>query len=500
MTITNDPTAELALEIGEAAAFALAERYFSDFLDYVQVMEPPPGRGVIPFERWAHLVEVCDHLKGEKLIVWLKSRQTGASWLLAAYALWTAMYKPGALVLLLSQGEEESKILLSKSRFIYERLPDQLKTTLGTDSRQELTFPDVESGIRALPSTDKAGRSTTASLVILDEADFHEHLEANYAAVKPTVDDTGGQLIMVSTANAANSRSMFKNVYREAPDNGFKKLFYPWNVRPGRDNEWFADRQKEYHDISLFEKEYPATEAEALSPPRTISAFDHDILAMMAQDCRGPIKTITAGPVTANIWQDYHPGKRYVAGTDTSHGTGGDYAVTAIMDTTTGYVVADIQTNLIPPDQLALASMELLKLYQNPVWGIEDNDWGVLTISTAREARYPHLYYRDDDKPGWHTDERSRYVLWGEMIEAVSTRLLIIPSEEGLAQFYTVIRNPKKNGRIEAQLGAHDDYPLAVGIAWQLRRFAQAVGRNRYGPSESGWKRILARARKPSRW
>ena len=499
MTTTKTDEA-LVLEVGEAAACALAQRYFDDFLSYVQVLEPPPGRGIIPFERWPHLVEVCQHLKKEKLIVWLKSRQTGASWLLAAYALWTAMYRTGALVLLLSQGEEESKILLSKSRFIFERLPSSLKTPLGTDSRQELAFPGMESGIRALPSTDKAGRSTTASLVILDEADFHEHLEANYAAVKPTVDDTGGQLIMVSTANAFNSRSMFKNVYRDAPDNGFKKLFYSWNVRPGRDNQWFSDRQKEYSDVSLFEKEYPATESEALSPPRTISAFDHDILALMAQDCRPPIRQIPVGPAKANIWQDYHPGKRYVAGTDTSHGTGGDYAVTAVLDTSTGYVVADIQTNLIPPDQLALASMELLKLYHNPVWGVEDNDWGVLTISTAREARYPHLYYRDTDKPGWHTDERSRYVLWGEMIEAIASRLLIIANMDGLSQFYTVIRNPKKNGRIEAQEGAHDDYPLAVGIAWQLRRFAQSSGRDKYGPKEGGWQRILGKRNKPSRW
>ena len=124
---------KLALQVGEAASFALAQRYFSDFLDYVQVLEPPPGRGVIAFERWNHLVEVCQNLDEQKLIVWLKSRQTGASWLLAAYSLWTAMYKEGALVLLLSQGEEESKVLLSKSRVIYGRLPDGLKAKLGTD-------------------------------------------------------------------------------------------------------------------------------------------------------------------------------------------------------------------------------------------------------------------------------------------------------------------------------------------------------------------------------
>ena len=121
MVITGqEPQEKLALEAGEAASFALAKRYFADFLEYVQVLEPPPGRGIIAFERWPHLMEVCDLLTEEKLIVWLKSRQTGASWLLAAYALWTAMYKEGALVLLLSQGEEESKVLLSKSRFIYE--------------------------------------------------------------------------------------------------------------------------------------------------------------------------------------------------------------------------------------------------------------------------------------------------------------------------------------------------------------------------------------------
>ena len=306
--IGQEPQEALALEVGEAASYALAKRHFADCLEYVQVLEPPPGRGVIPFERWPHLVEVCDFLKEEKLLVWLKSRQTGASWLLGAYALWTAMYKEGALVLLLSQGEEESKVLLSKSRFIYERLPEGLKTTLGTDSRQELTFPTMESGIRALPSTDKAGRSATASLVILDEADFHEHLEANYAAVKPTIDDGGGQLIMVSTSNAANARSMFKRVYQEAPDNGFKKVFYGWNVRPGRDNEWFNARQREYSDVSLFEKEYPASEMEALSPPRTIAAFDHDILPLMAQDCRAPIKKVQVGPVQASIWQEFHPG------------------------------------------------------------------------------------------------------------------------------------------------------------------------------------------------
>ena len=492
MSTISDEQRRMLLEAGEAASIELSKRDFDEFLNYVKILEPPPGRGIIAFERWPHLVEVCQTLEETKLLVWLKSRQTGASWLLAAYALWRVLYSEGAMVLLLSQGEEEAKRLLSKSRFILEQLPDELKVPIGVDSRQELEFPTMHSSMLALPSTEKAGRSSTASMVIMDEADYHEHLDANYAAVKPTIDDGGGQLILVSTSNGMVQGSLFKKVYKDAPFNGFKRLFYGWNVRPGRDNAWYAARKQEYTDESLFEKEYPASEDEALAPPRTLAAFNPDTLNDMRNDVRHPIEIMPVGSITANIYHDFHPGKRYMAGTDTSHGVGGDDAVTVVMDRDTGYVVADIHTNVLPPDQLAIASVALLARYHNPIWGIEDNDWGVLTIVSAQGMRYPRLYYRDNEKAGWHTDERSRYTLWGELIEAVNSRLITIASEDGLAQFYSVIRNPNKNGRIEGQAGAHDDYPLAVGIAWQLRRFAQAVGRVKNNDADT-WRSVFKR-------
>ena len=470
---------ELLDQVADAAEPLLARKYFGRFLPFVNVMEPPPGRGRIPFEPWPHLMEVCDKLEEEKLLVWLKSRQTGASWLLAAYALWMAQYHAGALVLLLSQGEEESKALLWKCKYIYESLPGTLTVPIGTDSRQELTFPSVSSSIRALPSTEKAGRSATASLVVMDEADFHEYAEQSFAAVKPTIDDSGGQLIMVSTANATSSQSLFKRVYKESPRNGFAKVFYGWNVRPGRDNAWFDARKSEYLDTALFEKEYPSTEDEALSPPRSITAFPPEKLNAMRDDLRDPVEILQFGTVQANIYQDFSPGKRYIAATDTAHGTGGDNAVTVVMDAQTGYVVADIMNNLISPDQLAISSISLLERYKDPLWAIEDNDWGATTISTAQGLRYPRLFYRDENKPGWHTDEHSRVRLYGGLMEAVHSRLIVIPNEKGLSEFYSLIQNPRKNGRVEAQLGSKDDYPIAVGIAWQIRHKAHGTGRLR---------------------
>ena len=479
MVTVQDSERVLLDELADSAELHLARNYFSRFLPFIRILEPPPGRGNIPFEPWPHLMEVCDILDSKKLLVWLKSRQTGASWLLAAYSLWMAQYHHGAVILLLSQGEEEAKKLLGKCKYIYEMLPPGLRVQTGIDSRQELTFPSMASAITALPSTEKAGRSITASLIIMDEADFHEYAESSFAAVKPTIDDSGGQLIMVSTSNATSSGSLFKTMYREAPKNGFSKVFYGWNVRPGRDNAWYDERKNEYHDTALFEKEYPSTEEEALSPPRTISAFDSEKLNAMRDDLRTPIEKMQCGTATANIYQDFSPGKRYVAATDTAHGTGGDNAVTVVMDAQTGYVVADIMNNLIPPDQLGLASAQLLERYKDPLWAIEDNDWGQTTISTAQRIRYPRIFYRDEGKPGWHTDEHSRVRLYSGLMEAVHSRLIVIPNEDGLAEFYSLIQNPKKGGRVEAQQGSKDDYPLAVGMALQIRSKAQAGGRLR---------------------
>ena len=74
---------------------ALASRSFEDFLDYVQILEPPTATsrgGIIKFEKWGYLIEFCKELDTGRLINVLKSRQLGFSWILASYALWTAMY------------------------------------------------------------------------------------------------------------------------------------------------------------------------------------------------------------------------------------------------------------------------------------------------------------------------------------------------------------------------------------------------------------------------
>lgn len=461
------------------------------FLEHVRILQVAVGGlqgGLIPLEMWGHIREAAVLLAGDetqkieakRLISVLKSRQVGWSWILAAYAAWVGQYKDGANVLIFSQGQLESTVFLGKVKTVLDNLPPHLKVGIGRSNDTTITFPSIKSKITALPSTEHAGRGETATLVIQDEADFHENLELNYAAVKPAI-DAGGQLIQCSTVNKKKAGTLFKEIFRNAPKNGFHAVFHGWTSRPDRDQAWY-DRVKAEAPSSegmspelYMEQEHPATAEEALAPSRVMAAFDVDALAAMQADVKEPVETRNG---VTHIYQKWSVGKRYAAGTDTSHGAGQDYSTTAIIDVATGYVVADVDSQTLSPAQLAQESVNLLKDYGNPIWAIEDNDWGVATLEMAQELKYPRLYKRRNSngsptgKAGWHTDSRSRPMLWGELIEAIRERLITIPSRNGLNQFVSVIRNPDKDGRIEAMVGTHDDYPMAVGLAWQMRKEA----------------------------
>ena len=468
---------------------ALSERSFLDFLSFVRIIEPPPGRGVIRWEPWAHLVDLGGVLSEERwdeksgrnlakhpLIVIGKARQLGVTWELAAYSIWKAEFYPGSVIFLFSQGETESSAFLGKCKFIQEHLPGHLQSRILKSSSEHLVFANG-STIYAMPSTEKAGRSETATLIVMDEADNHEYLEACYLAAKPTIDG-GGQLVMISTINKQKPNSLFRGMMLGAPENNFTLRVYGVFARPGRDEEWWQERYKEVQTGGVelkglspelyMEQEYPRDMVEMLAPSRTISAFDFDVLKEMQADTRKPVEVKGFW----NIYQKPAVGKRNAAGTDSSHGVGKDSAVTAIMDVATGVVVADIFSSLLSPEALADESVKLLAEYGNPIWAIEDNEWGILVIRKAQELEYPKLYERKSGYVGWHTNEKSRFLLWGELIEAVRERLVVILSEKGLQEFFSVIKNADKNGRIEAMTGRHDDYPLAVGLAWQMRKEA----------------------------
>lgn len=468
---------------------------------YCKLVEPPTQDtlgGVIPFQLWPHIIEAIKALLTKKLIDWLKSRQVGASWLIAAYVLWFALFHMGATIGLFSRGETEAFELLAKCRRIYSQLPDFLKLKIQPDSGSEMGFPSMMSSIKAFAATEAAGVSFTFSIIVCDEWLQHPYADENYFASKPAR-DAGGQFIGVFTADPEKLDGLAIAVFKDAQEdkNGFTSLFTPYYARPGRDSKWYDETKKSIPTRELgtltpelyMLKNYPASIEEALSPAQTIAAFDLKVIDEMMGDVRNPVKIIRDG-IDSNIvhiYKDFHIGEFFVAATDTSHGVGRDFSVTTIMNIKTGEIVADIMDNFLPPEELALHSTRMLDIFQNPLWFIESNDYGGVTILTAQNLNYRNLGYEDNKnkKVGFNTQGSletggkvvgTRVALWGSLIPAINNRQIQIYNVNGLKQFQDIIRNAQKQGRIEAMHGRHDDYPMTVGICWLKKDEVSGVG------------------------
>lgn len=217
----------------------------------------------MPFHLWEAQRQVLADFSIHALIVILKARQLGITWLCCAYVLWLCLFQSGRVVLLFSKGQLEADELARRVRVMYDRLPDWLRerVPLVRDNLTELEWANG-SRTQSLAATRSAGRSFTASLVLMDEAAFMQWATEVYSALKPTI-DAGGQLFVVSTANGEGG--LFHKLWTDAQKtlNNFFAIFLSWRARPQRDETWRARVAAEALSSATDLQEYPDTPGEA---------------------------------------------------------------------------------------------------------------------------------------------------------------------------------------------------------------------------------------------
>src|SRR5262249_30129623 len=160
--------------------------YFCDA--YCQILSDRGRDGNwVPFRLWPEQRRVAWLLQENRLLVVLKARQLGLTWLVLAFGLWLMLFYPIATVLLFSRRDGEATDLFAVPlRGLSDPLPAFLKVSGFTaDNDHEWA---LASGSRALAFPTTAGDSYTASLAIVDEADLCPDLDRLMRAVKPTID------------------------------------------------------------------------------------------------------------------------------------------------------------------------------------------------------------------------------------------------------------------------------------------------------------------------
>lgn len=379
---------------------------------------------------------------------------------------------------MLSQGEEEAFDLISKCRFIDNHLPDFLKSKRDPDQKGLIGFPDTGSEIVALPSTEKAGRSTDATIVVADELEFHPYAETNFAALKPTI-DTGGQFIALSTADKTKMNSFFKQKYLEAKtgNSQFVPIFLSWNVRPGRDAVWLKSATQDLRPWQV-EQEYPTTEKDALETLKSIPFFNPQAIQSMYIDVMQtlPHELVSKYTPCVNIFKLPVVGKRYMIFTDPSDGKEDPHAI-IVMDAQ-GEEVASSH-GYIPADQCAMVHDSLTRLYNAfNTYELNSRAGGIFTeklkgLETPNQMPFidPDGKYHIEKKGWWTGSKNKNTMLWG-LEEAVRLRQVIPHRRECLDEFSRFMK--PEGEEPQAPKGGHDDFIIAWGGVWQLRKYIPA--------------------------
>ena len=197
------------------------------FLRFVKTRdEADPDNTVKPFPIGLEYVrEIWREFDTHNKIAIAKSRQMLVSWILSAYGVWWARYKPNQYVAYQTQvwedaikmvcmaGGDKDATFLGRMQFIERNLPSWMRLKI-KENEGSIAYPNG-SLIEALPGGANKIRGKVPSLYLGDEMAFQDEAKGVWTALAPLA-QKGSKIVLVSTPNGADG-NMFYHLYHGTP-------------------------------------------------------------------------------------------------------------------------------------------------------------------------------------------------------------------------------------------------------------------------------------------
>jgi len=437
-------------------------KYF--FNKYVKIQHPT--RGLIPFSTFPFQDDCIDSFVANRFNVILKSRQLGISTLSAAYAVWLAIFYKDKNVLVIATKLSVAMNFIKKVKVALKHLPPWLVLPeLSTNNKQSVEFTNG-STIKAIPTSDDAGRSEALTLLIVDEAAFVRNFDELWMGLYPTL-STGGRAIVLSTPNGVGGQ--YYDIYMRAAsgESEFNPIKLPWDVHPERENEWFENECKNLTQQQVAQELL----CDFAASGETFLQAEH--IERIRTQIRNPMEKW--GP-DMGVWVWKYPlsDHKYIVSADVARGDAGDYSAFHVIDINESEVVAEYKGK-IPPDQFAVLLNEAGRRYGNALLCPENNTYGYAVVMKLIELKYPSLYYKKEKdkfaamysgdttihKAGFTTSGQSRSQILTKLEEVLRNDHIKIYSDRLYNELKTFIW---KGSKAQAQRGMHDDLVMALAI------------------------------------
>jgi hypothetical protein len=450
--------------------------YFID--EYVKIYDAL-DEDWIPFKLWPTQFDVLGTLLSERLIIILKARQLGLTWLVLGYILWLMLFNPVITAMLFSRRDTEAMYILGDERLLgmYKKLPDwmQFQGEFLANSAHNWILQN-DSNAKAFPTS--AGDSYTASIVFVDEADLAPDLNKLMRQVKPTI-DAGGKMILLSRSDKDKPTSEFKKIYRAAKAglNGWISIFLPWDTHPGRNQMWYQAQMDDIlsrtDSLDDLHEQYPSTDEESLAPRTMAKRIPPTWIRQCYVEQRPLIvgeegQELPAGcPAIPGLRIYALPEKAqtYKIGIDPAEGnpTSNDSAL-VVVNEETGEEAASYRGK-IQPAGIANYADKIGIFYNDADILPERNNHGHAVILWLDTNSKLTIVNGSDSKPGWLSSRLGKTRLYDEATEVFEESDTILHSFDILTQLQSI-----DGSTLKAPEGEPDDLADSYALALVARR------------------------------
>ncbi len=443
--------------------------------------------------------------KGQRDII-LKARQHGFSTLKLAEYFHNTITNRATTTVIVGHDEKSMETFLSTIKTMYEYLPDELKPSIGYNSKNEITFPSIDSRIIIMTYRMDKARSQTVNNLLMTEVAFWKGKDIGdkVAGMMESV-PIDGNICMESTPNGIGG--YFYDLVQESK-NGlsiFKMFTYPWHIN----RQYYLPRSQwkllpkmvrpSKSDLKLDLMEIYLHKENKLS-------LDQIMWRRFKMASMGDLRVNEQSvKVSRRFAQEYEcsfnqsgspvfdvsyliPSCHYsmpdekmecIGGADTSEGVpDGDYSSFYLLDLVTGNTVYKMRGRW-KPKYFAEKIHNVMMMYGGLI-GVELNNTGYAVNQELlrlwieeydSKGKIPYLIFNEKKRYGWFTKENNRKILFVELEEALRTRLIRLAYEDknGILELQSCQYSTKM--KEEAPEGMHDDDVMALGIAWQMRKY-----------------------------
>lgn len=426
-----------------------------------------PMKGLLPFSTYPFQDRCVEEFNKHRFNIVLKSRQLGLSTLSAAYAVWQAIFYRDKNILIIATKLSVAQNFIRKVKTYISNLPKWLLVPIITANNKQAVEFSNGSQIKAVPTSEDAGRSEALTLLIVDEAAFVRNFDELWMGLYPTL-STGGRAILLSTPNGVGGQ--YYELYKKAElgQNKFNPIKLMWDVHPERDQDWFDKETKNMSEKQIAQE--------------LLCDFAASGDTFLNSDVMNKIRLMTKSPIERSgpeqsIWYWEYPieGRNYVLGADVSRGDSGDYSTFHVIDTKTLSIACECKTK-IPPDKFAQVLYDIARRYNKALICPESNAYGYTVLLKLHELGYKNIYFSSEKeknlyhygneenfaKAGFITSKESREKILANVEEAIRNSRIKIPSTRTIDEFKTFVWN---NNKASAMKGHNDDLVMSLAIA-----------------------------------